>query len=536
MTDVPAWARDDASEVPEWARGQGESATPPEGGMAWSDVPGKALENLGPSALQFGKDIVQPFLHPIDTAESLKNIGHGLLQKTNILHGDEYKKYPEAVGQFFADRYGGVENLKKTLAEDPVGFASDLSLVLTGGAALPAKVPGVVGQTGRAVQAVGRAVDPLTAVGVAAKGIGHTGAAVIGELGTHTGKESLLTSAKAGFEGGEAARALSENRMGLAPMEEAVESARTGLDAMRNARGSVYNAEIAPIFRDTTILDFSKIDNAVANVESKHTFKGQWKKPEARPTFEKMSEAIENWKNLDPAIYHTIEGLDALKQQLGSLREGTQPGTPARSMANEIYHSVRSTIVDQDKRYAKVMRGYELASDQIKEIERALSVGEKASIDTGLRKLQSILRNNVSSSYGHRRQLAEFLINNGAPHLMERLAGQATSSWAPRGLGKLAAIVGAEMVALTLGFGHGVPTAMAAGAATLPFTSPKLMGATADYGGRAARVAGKFVDRGVGHRAFQTGRIAGLESREEGHEEGREAVRRILNSLPTGAP
>src|SRR5436190_4642689 len=39
----------------------------------------------------------------------------------------EHEPYANAVGQFFADRYGSMEAFKKTLAEDPVGFAADLA-------------------------------------------------------------------------------------------------------------------------------------------------------------------------------------------------------------------------------------------------------------------------------------------------------------------------------------------------------------------------------------------------------------------------
>src|SRR5438309_262397 len=104
-----------------------QSAAQPKGPLSWSDVGAQALQNTPGSAAQFGHDIVQPFLHPIDTATNLKNLGLGVLQKTGIVSGDEHEKYADAVGRFFADRYGGVENVKRSLATDPVGVAGDLS-------------------------------------------------------------------------------------------------------------------------------------------------------------------------------------------------------------------------------------------------------------------------------------------------------------------------------------------------------------------------------------------------------------------------
>ena len=134
--------------------------------LSAGEVATGALTNLGPSALQFGKDVAQPFLHPIETAENLKNLGHGVLQKTGILPGTEHEKYADAVGKFFADRYGGIENVKRTLATDPVGMASDLSVLLTGGGSLAAKLPATAGRVGEIAGTVGRVVDPIN---VAAK-------------------------------------------------------------------------------------------------------------------------------------------------------------------------------------------------------------------------------------------------------------------------------------------------------------------------------------------------------------------------------
>jgi hypothetical protein len=134
--------------------------------LTWSDVPSKALANAPASALKFGSDIAQPFIHPIDTIENIGNVGHGLAQKLGVAPegGHEDEVYADAVGKFFANRYGSMEALKKTLAEDPVGFAGDLSMLLTGGETALGRVPGLVGRLGEVAGTVGRAVDPITAV------------------------------------------------------------------------------------------------------------------------------------------------------------------------------------------------------------------------------------------------------------------------------------------------------------------------------------------------------------------------------------
>lgn len=124
----------------------------------------KAIQSIPHSAYKFGKNTIEPILHPVDTAESLKNLGLGVLEKTGMVAGNEHEKYADAVGKFFADRYGSIENARKTLETDPIGMAGDLSMLLTGGGSAAARLPGVVGRTGEVAGTVGRAVNPLNAL------------------------------------------------------------------------------------------------------------------------------------------------------------------------------------------------------------------------------------------------------------------------------------------------------------------------------------------------------------------------------------
>lgn len=499
--------------------------------MAWGDVGTGAIKNIGPSAIQFAKDIAQPFIHPIDTAENLKNLGHGILQKTGILPGSEHEKYADAVGQFFAERYGGIENVKKTLATDPVGLASDLSLLFTGGGSLAARAPGILGKTGEIVGAAGRAIDPISAVAKTAE-FGTKGAAgLIGHLGTHTGRESIETAARAGFEGGEAARVFRENMRGTAPMEDTVEAARVGLDNMRKTRGSLYRKEMAAIGADKTVLDFDKIDRAYLDVAGIKRFKGESLSPSTNKIRQDILDAIDHWRFLDPAEFHTAEGLDALKQKIGDLVYGTtEAGTPARVVGDQIYKAIKQTVVQQAPKYAKVMDAYETATREIREIERTLSLpgDHAATVDTSLRKLQSVLRDNVNTSFGRRRELAQYLIEAGSPYLMERLAGQALKSGYPRGLGRLAMNTMVEGLLLLAGAAHTGfgAAALVPAAAALPFMSPRLMGEAAYYTGRVAAPA-KYV-KVRPRTAFQLGRV----TRAENEQSGEEALRALLARRP----
>ena len=51
------------------------AAAPQPEGMGLKDMATQAGKNLPTSALEFGKSMVYPFLHPIDTAQAMKDVG-----------------------------------------------------------------------------------------------------------------------------------------------------------------------------------------------------------------------------------------------------------------------------------------------------------------------------------------------------------------------------------------------------------------------------------------------------------------------------
>jgi hypothetical protein len=210
------------------------------------------------------------------------------------------------------------------------------------------------------------------------------------------------------------------------------------------------------------------------------TYKGQVKNTQAAKALQEISDEVNAWKGLNPSEFHTPEGLDALKQKIGGIVESIPfEQKTARTAASNVYNSIKSEITKQAPVYSKVMKGYSEATDQIKEIERALSLGGKASTDTAMRKLQSLMRNNVNTNYGNRLDLAKSLEQQGGNEILPALAGQSLSSWTPRGLG------GAVAGGLGLG-GYAVGGAPLA-IPMLAGQSPRLMGETALILGQTGR-------------------------------------------------
>ncbi len=495
--------------------------------LSWSDVPGQALKNFGPSLKQFGSDLVHPIMHPLETGKAMADLGLLGPAAAAATPAEDSEKAFSALGQFLKNRYGSSDALKHTLATDPVGVASDLATVLSGGEMAAARAPGIVGKVGKVAGTVGRAVDPLSLPIKSMEIAGKGAAQVIGGLATHTGAEPIKTAFRAGAEGGQAGEAFRDSMRGNVPMDDVVNEARAAVAKIRQERGQDYRTNKALVDQDKTVLDFDKVDDALAEASAVGTFKGQSLSPSTQGIRQQIGEAVRDWKALDPADFHTVEGMDALKRKIGDIRDGTEPGTRARLVADQVYNAIKGTIESQAPGYAKVMKGYEEATKQIKEIEKTLSLNPNASIDTALRKLQSVMRDNVNTNYGQRRKLAEFLVQAGAPHLMERLAGQAMSQWTPRGLAKL---LGGEILAKggmgLIGAGAGAAAGLGpalGAAATLPTMSPRIVGEAAHAAGR---VYGAVPGRAAARTSFQTGRAAGqLEPREMVRQDAKAVLR-----------
>jgi hypothetical protein len=445
-----------------------------------------ALVNLPSSAFNVVKGLYEAVTSPIKTVKGILDIGAGGLQNllpesfVQFLGEDKAsREVANQVGQFYSDRYGSIEGAKRALATDPAGVMADLSTFLTGGATLAPKGGALATKLSQAAAMV----DPiqLTAKGVAAAGRGV--APVVG-MTTGVGTEAARQAVRAGYQGGDIGNLFIENLRGNVPTEAVLESAKQNLAAMNATKQAEYRTNMKAIKADTSVLDFAGIDSAVNTAENIATFKGQVRNQKAADAVSEIKSEISNWKSLDPAQFHTPEGLDALKQKIGGILE-TIPyeQKTARTVAGGVYESIKKEITKQAPEYAKTMKAYSDASDLIKEIERSLSLGQKASADTAMRKLQSLMRNNVQTNYGQRINLAQELVAAGGREMMPALAGQAMSEIVPRGLQRATAVP-SVIGAFSTG---GLPAA--AGMAAV--SSPRLMGEMLYGAGRVGQVASR---------------------------------------------
>ena len=480
-------------------------AAPPQWDVASVEpIPFSAMKMLGNAPGSFYKNtiggLVEALSSPVQTARGIADVAAGgfynampaAVQRginaieVNPAAQQRAIQTANVVGQELVKPYSSTQGFKQTVEEDPFRILSDVSM-LAGGAGAGLKAANIgakTAQAGNVLSAASNVLNPVTQAIAATKAVGK-GAETIGKgylaAKSGVGMEPINQAIKAGAEGNQT---FLENMRDKVPSLQVLDDAKSNLAQMNADKMKEYRSGMVDIKNDKTVLDFTGIDNALKNAESMAYFKGKVKDPTAADVLQNMKAEVENWKNSNPAEYHTPEAMDALKQTLWQYfgKLGKEEKT-AYAAGKQVYDSVKSEIGKQAPTYAQVMKGYSESSDLINEIERTLSLGDKASADTAMRKLQSLMRNNVNTNYGQRLSLAQELSNAGGKDLMPALAGQAMNSWTPRGLQSVSNVPTAY-----LAYGAGGP---ALAAADVLSSSPRVVGETAYKYGQMAGALNK---------------------------------------------
>lgn len=169
-------------------------STTPEPTMQPTQPQGNALTNflpsLGNAVMSTGEGLIN-VLNPDIKKNTLANIGKLAFgtgeQIGQALFGNkngynsETMQMAGAAGNMYKNRYGGVENVKKTINEDPVGFLLDASTLLTAGGAGLTKLGQVskvdkLAKAGQVASKVGQIIDPIqSGLTVAGKGVDLAG-------------------------------------------------------------------------------------------------------------------------------------------------------------------------------------------------------------------------------------------------------------------------------------------------------------------------------------------------------------------------
>tara|TARA_R110000787_G_scaffold209755_1_gene319690 strand:+ start:1495 stop:2982 length:1488 start_codon:yes stop_codon:yes gene_type:complete len=355
------------------------------------------LQTLERSGVQLGKDMIAPFMHPIETAKSIWELGKSVSNLLFVEGEQENEELARAAGDFFKERYGGIENIKKTFRTDPFGFVADLSLLVSGGAMLPARIPGVAGKISKAAGKAGRAIDPVVATtkGVKYLAMKPLGYALSGALGwtTGSGGKAVKTAYAAGYAGGDKAKAFSEGRAGSVDRALKVQRnlANSLLDLKNKYRARWSNSDAGIRLKNVkfSAIDINKI---LKNIERKNKRDGRWINTKDKELFEKISAIKKNiWGSTKR---RSGAGGDAYIDEINTLLRDN----PNNPVLLELKSNVKSHINNQMPNYNKLTEGFENISKQEQALENITSSGDADKI-----------LNNIKETF-----------NNNTPNLVKR--------------------------------------------------------------------------------------------------------------------
>ena len=359
------------------------------------------IDTLKRSGKQFAKDVITPFTQPVETAQSIWELGKSIKNLLFVEGKQENEKVAIAMGEFFKDRYGGIENIKKTFRTDPVGIAADLSIFLTAGATLPARVSGTTGKIAKVVGTAGKVIDPI---GMSAKAVkwgvmkplGH---AIAGGLGwtTGSGTKAVKTAYGAGYAQGDKAKAFSEGRAGSVTRSEKVKTnlSNTLLDLKNKYRTRWENSDAGKNLKNIKF-PAKDINNILKNLEIKNKRDGRWIDDADRVVFEKISSIKSNiWGSTKR---RNGAGGDALVDEINKLLKNE----PNNTLLLELKDNVKQRINSKMPEYINLTKGFDEISKAEQAIDKITSTGDADKILTNINNIfdkntkNLVVRNAVS--------------------------------------------------------------------------------------------------------------------------------------------
>lgn len=461
-----------------------------------TDFVSDTISNIPRSAMDLVSNIAQAVSSPVETAKGIRSAYRGAITKslpegwvTPYEGMERDQSIAEAVGGHYKDRYGGLREIGNTIREDPVGAAADLSFgsMLASGALRTAGLS----RAADAARKISEATDPILqgARGVKAV-VKPTYQAIAGKT-TGLGPNVIAEQLKGTQEFKDAMR-------GKTTEAQIVDKADDALSRIKEARGDAYRAELSKlqnVNKEIPIDDIKvksdewlKRYNVRKSDDGSLDFSRSTVSGTSANEVEQVYKMVQDWGS--KAKDTTPEMLDVLKRRLDDFYSTSRN---SRAMVTDLKKSIQSKIESQVPEYAKMTQEYAKASDLIKEMERALGAGDRASADTAIRRLTMALREDKSL----RRDLLKVLDQAGEGNVTGSVAGALSRPIANRSLESL----------MTAGMGVGAATFFSNPylAALIPLASPRVVGELNVVLGKIGRAAP--YGRGTGLLAYQAGNL-----------------------------
>lgn len=487
---------------------------------------GQVVGNIGPSAKRLAQGVAHAVMHPVETASNIDAAIAGGIQNANAAiyerlppavaerlrqfdktaagaapfnairrpaqdagFAADSRQAANAVGQAMVERYGGAENVKRTVIQDPVGFLADVSTLLGGGAGLTARIPSIA----RPLAVAAKATDPVRlaarAAAPVARGAGHAIGAALGAT-TGAGKAAVREALAAGVAGGQRGRDFRASMRGKVAPDSVLQDAQTAMGNLAENRRAQYLANMQRTAASGTSVDVGPINRTLDELEKsmRVDMGNAGGNAGAFPPLSKASSSeerlmteigalVDQWSNHPQGT--TPIGLDALRQRISKL--APDPSSPNAANERRIIAELTGAIADAvgkvEPSYKAALADYAKAKNLEREIAGSLALTGRANADTTLAKLQSAFSPTAGSRTPARLKAMQELEAAGAENLGTKLAGQRLAQVAPTGLSAKAVAGGLGASAF---WNPAVLPAIAS-------TSPRLVGEAAHMAGRGAR-------------------------------------------------
>lgn len=344
------------------------------------NIPGSAMNLIG--------GLGDAVMNPKRTIEAIGGIAGGAVDK--LLPGEQGgEENFDALVNFYKERYGSIDKLLQTIEKDPVGFATDASVVLGGaGGVLSAagKVSKVsaLSKAGSVVSKAGQVTNPLSAV----SGVASLGAKTFPWI----------------------ARTLEKANLRLTPVQKANMGTKLNELADYSAKRGIIGSPMGRF--DKVVALIEKTEDTLQNFFS-HMSKGS--------VIDKQS-IIRSLQSLKGAYKNNRDSIVINKQIDGAIRQIQKMGS-----VDDITYAALNEFKRTTYRNAYNKAGNKVLDD----VEHAIGDIARKSIEQGLEglKIQGLPIKQFNADYGKLLQLKKLLkIASGRPQISgiaERLLGSA---------------------------------------------------------------------------------------------------------------
>ncbi|MEA1876691.1 MAG: hypothetical protein U9N86_07490, partial [Bacteroidota bacterium] len=434
---------------------------------------------------EFGKAL----MHPMATANTIGEVVLGGVEK--LIPGEQQAEQTfDMLIEGFKDKYGSLEQLNHTIANDPASVLLDISALMTSGGTLLTKVPQTAAY-GDAMLQAGKTIDPILATAKASGKMVKGGKDIVqSTLGTLTGEGTQAMKIASKGEGitTESSPYLQGLRKEI-PVEKVVGTMVEGLRKIKDTRSKTYRVELSKIKQNKASIDTTPIKEHLDDLMSENNYnisitdKGKLDfsrssiQRSERTKIQEIFNDVKSWGSKQGD--NTVIGLDTLKKKLDNFYS---ENANTRAFVTSMRNKVKDTIAEKVPEYAKMTENYKKTTDLINELEKSLSLGGKTSMTTTLKKIISVGRDD----FDFRKNLVKELENITGESIMDQITGISMQDVIPERLfGRIAA--GGTLGVVTTGANPWILTVAAA-------TSPKVMGEFLNFMGFSKNQVNKAVN------------------------------------------